>query len=63
MASRLESVTKEQNCKVCISQAALKIAEIQPKAVAPKRISVRGLEGKISVYTIQHPDDLYVDVS
>ena len=63
LASRLESATKEQSCTVCISQAAVEIAEIEPKAVAPKRISVRGLEGKIGVYAIQHPDDLYVDVS
>lgn len=63
VASRLEAATKSLQCALCVSDDVIKAAGIQAAAGAQQTIEVRGKSTKVSVYGVNHPDELTQGVS
>lgn len=58
VASRLEAATKTLNCILCISEDVVSAAELSVPESAQQQIPVRGKRAKVSIYGVDHPNDL-----
>lgn len=58
VASRLEAATKSLGCILCISEDVIAAAEMNVPLSAQQEISVRGKRSKISIFGVNHPDEL-----
>lgn len=58
VASRLEAATKDLGCTLCISEDVITAAELAVPISAQQKISVRGKRSKVSIFGVNHPDDL-----
>lgn len=58
VASRLEAATKSLKCILCISEDVITAAEMTVPVSAQQQIPVRGKRAKVSIYGVNHPDDL-----
>lgn len=58
VASRLEAATKTLSCILCISEDVVTAAELTVSESAQQQIPVRGKRAKVSIYGVNHPDDL-----
>jgi adenylate cyclase len=61
VASRLEAATKSLSCILCISEDVITAAELDVPVSAQQEISVRGKRAKVSIFGVDHPDELTIN--